>query len=109
VVAAILRDATGARRYDAGRIIPSGALERFVVGGAFVRGPYALVVRTDDPEARAIRVTVGSAAPIEVRLSPSSSGRWSETRVPLDDVGPGDDVTVLAEDGALRSFAYAIE
>jgi hypothetical protein len=110
VIASILEDPHGQKRYDAGRLIPQGMNESFVVRGNFARGERVLVIRTDDKESRQILVTVaGEATPFPASLEASDGIKWSETRVVIEKLGPGDRVSVRAEDGALRSFAYVVE
>ncbi len=88
--------------------LPVGMAERFVVRGAFSRGPHALTIRTDDAEARTVRVEAAGKR-LETTLLPVKDGAWSETRIDLDDVGPGDAIAVRGVDGAFRSFAYTLD
>jgi hypothetical protein len=108
VVSNVLDSAAGRATYDAGRIIPRGLAERFAVRGSFPRAPHAIVIRTDDEEGREVAVRIGDDGDHEVHLAPAH-GTWSETRVPIESLAPGDAVVVTAVDGAFRSFAYTVE
>lgn len=113
VVGAVLRDGSdggGAPRFDAGRIIPEGREQSFAIGAAaaaaaFARGPAVLALRTDGGGPIAIGVAV-ERAPDEARVEVPERplDRWSEIRVPLRDVAPGDLVRIRALRGAFRSF-----
>ncbi|MFO0617747.1 MAG: hypothetical protein U0414_34455 [Polyangiaceae bacterium] len=108
ITTAILFDAEGVRRFDAGRTIPMGREERFALRGTFDRGPRTLVVRTDEAEPRSAELVVDGVARV-ITLDPTKNGAWSETRLPLADVAPGSVVRMRGLDGPLRSFAFSLE
>jgi hypothetical protein len=109
VTTSILRDASGARRFDAGRIVPRGREITFAVRGDFARGDHVLRIRSDEASPREIWIERAGHAPSVVHSQPAEPGAWSETPALLDGVGPGDVVRVRAVDGALRIFAFAME
>ncbi|WP_437613217.1 hypothetical protein WMF20_11485 [Sorangium sp. So ce834] len=98
----------GAPRFDAGRLIPEGREQSFTVGAAaaFARGPAVLALRTDGGGPIALGVAAlrdaGGEARVEVPERPA--GRWSEIRVPLRDVAPGDRIRIRSLLGTFRSF-----
>jgi hypothetical protein len=124
VIGAVLLDERGARRFDAGRIVPEGRSESFRVAASAPRGPATLVLRTDgggeialrvavereDPGARVPRVLSTTAVivpprPGEADAAPAiAPARWHEVRVPLADIGGGDRVRIFAERNAWRGF-----
>ncbi|WP_437870489.1 hypothetical protein [Sorangium sp. So ce363] len=116
VVGAVLRDGSdggGAPRFDAGRIIPEGREQSFVIGAAAAaaaaaasaRGPAVLALRTDGGGPIAIGVAIERAADeARVEVPERPLDRWSEIRVPLRDVAPGDLVRIRALRGTFRSF-----
>ncbi|WP_437534696.1 hypothetical protein WME79_10925 [Sorangium sp. So ce726] len=110
VVGAVLQDGSdggGAPRFDAGRIIPEGREQSFAIGAvaASARGPAVLALRTDGGGPIAIGVAVERAADeARVEVPERPLDRWSEIRVPLRDVAPGDLVRIRALRGTFRSF-----
>ncbi|WP_438042825.1 hypothetical protein [Sorangium sp. So ce128] len=116
VVGAVLRDGSdggGAPRFDAGRIIPEGREQSFAIraaaaaaaAAASARGPAVLALRTDGGGPIAIGVAVERAADeARVEVPERPLDRWSEIRVPLRDVAPGDIVRIRALRGTFRSF-----
>ncbi|WP_437783510.1 hypothetical protein [Sorangium sp. So ce1097] len=105
VVGAVLRDDGGAPRFDAGRLIPEGREQSFAAGVA-ARGPAVLALRTDGGGPIALGVAIGRPAEDEVRVEVPErpADRWSEIRVPLREVAPGDLVRIRALQGTFRSF-----
>jgi hypothetical protein len=107
VIGAVLAD-SGRARFDAGRIIPEGRREAFVVLSRVPRGAARLLLRTDGGAAGKIRVAVerdGSLVSArEIALPARGGDRWSEIAAPLDDIGGGDRVAIFATEGAFRSF-----
>ncbi|MCC6556593.1 MAG: hypothetical protein IT372_26840 [Polyangiaceae bacterium] len=107
VVGAVLEDAAGTPRFDAGRVIPEGREQSFRVG-PIARGPAALALRAAGGGPIALEVTVerGGApgAPRGVSVPARDEARWSEIRVELDDVAPGDRIRIRAARGTFRSF-----
>ncbi|AUX21336.1 hypothetical protein SOCEGT47_018180 [Sorangium cellulosum] len=104
VVGAVLQDDRGAPRFDAGRLIPEGREQSFTIGQV-ARGPAVLALRTDGGGPSAIGVAVERVAgEVRVEVPERPADRWSEIRVPLRDVAPGDVVRVRALQGTFRSF-----
>lgn len=107
VIGAVLEDEAGARRFDAGRLVPQGREESFVVGEV-PRGPAALALRTDGGGPIALEVAVeregGAGAREGVGVPAREPGRWAEIRVALADVGAGDRIRIKAALGSFRSF-----
>ncbi|WP_437691634.1 hypothetical protein [Sorangium sp. So ce176] len=109
VIGAVLRDgeadAGGAPRFDAGRLIPEGREQSFAIG-PIARGPAVLALRTDGGGPIALGVAVGRAAEGEVRVEVPErpADRWSEIRVPLREVAPGELVRIRSLQGTFRSF-----
>ncbi|WP_438028328.1 hypothetical protein [Sorangium sp. So ce233] len=109
VIGAVLRDgeadAGGAPRFDAGRLIPEGREQSFAIGPV-ARGPAVLALRTDGGGPIALGVAVGRAAEGEVRVEVPErpADRWSEIRVPLREVAPGELVRIRSLQGTFRSF-----
>jgi hypothetical protein len=107
VIGAVLEDEAGARRFDAGRIVPEGREESFAAG-AIPRGPAALALRTDGGGPLALEVAVERGGRDgerhEVEAPARGPARWSEIRVVLDDVAAGDRIRIRAARGTLRSF-----
>ncbi|WP_433935074.1 hypothetical protein AB3662_10560 [Sorangium cellulosum] len=109
VIGAVLRDgeadAGGAPRFDAGRLIPEGREQSFAIGPV-ARGPAVLALRTDGGGPIALGVAVGRAAEGEVRVEVPErpADRWSEIRVPLREVAPGEIVRIRSLQGTFRSF-----
>lgn len=89
----VLRDASGARRFDGGREIPEGARESFVVRRA-PRGPARLRVRVD-AAATAIVARVGDRE-LPLSLETPRAGTWREAAATLEALHAGDVVTLIA-------------
>ncbi|XXY47356.1 hypothetical protein WME91_45870 [Sorangium sp. So ce269] len=106
VVGAVLRDgADGAPRFDAGRLIPEGREQSFAIG-AVAGGPAVLALRTDGggPIALGVAVGRGEGGESRVEVPERPADRWSEIRVPLREVTPGDLVRIRSIQGTFRSF-----
>ena len=101
----ILDDARGQRRFDAGRTIPDGASESFVI--ARLHPSASLRLRVDDA-ARRIVVTVHGTSN-DLALEPAHTGRWRSATAPLGALVPGDVVTITAHDAAYRDYHAWIE
>ncbi len=108
VVGQVLALADGNARFDAGRVVPEGREESFVIRADVARGPGVLVLRTDGGTAGHVRVTVErdgrTASTAEAAVPPRPDDRWHEIRFPLHDAAGGDRVHVFAVHGALRDF-----
>jgi hypothetical protein len=109
VIGSALADESGKKRYDAGRIIPQGQAEMFVVRGDVTRGPATLVLRTDGggPSAITVSLSRGEALPFDphnVEIPSRAEDAWFEVRVPLAAIGGGDRVEIAATRSAWRSF-----
>ncbi|MDI1477774.1 hypothetical protein [Polyangium sp. y55x31] len=104
VIGATLRDAAGRARFDAGRIIPQGQSESFVVAPHVQRGPATLVLRTDGggPITLVIELLRGGMQTVEIPARDEAS--WFEARVPLSSIGGRDSVKITAKQNAWRSF-----
>jgi len=108
VIGAVLADADGRPRFDAGRIIPQGKSESFRIANNVPRGSAALVLRTDAGGPGAIVVSVVQEGRViasrEAEFPERAGGRWSEITAALDEIGSGDRVEIFALRGAFRSF-----
>ncbi len=109
VIGAVLEDSFGRPRFDAGRIIPQGRADSFVVKGHVQAGPATLVIRTDEGGEGALRVESSREGRVietsELILVPAREGkRWFEITVPLRELQGGDRVEIFAKQNALRNF-----
>ncbi len=102
----VLADASGTRRFDAGRTIPHGKSESFVVR-ASAPGPLTLRVRIDGA-ARGIVLRAGDRTQALV-LDPPRDGAWRHARTTLDGVRAGEVLTLEARDGEYRDYHVWIE
>lgn len=95
-------------RFDAGRIIPEGRREAFVVREGVTRGAARLVLRTDGGSPAHLRVAVerGGRVAFEHELDAlaGATDRWLELTAELADVEGGDRVALYAARGSFRSF-----
>ncbi|WP_437489210.1 hypothetical protein WME75_10265 [Sorangium sp. So ce1014] len=98
--------ADSAPRFDAGRLIPEGREQSFAIGSvaAIPRGPAVLVLRTDGGGPIALGVAVAAGGEVRVEVAERPADRWSEIRVPLRDVAPGDRIRIRSLLGTFRSF-----
>jgi len=107
VIGAVLALPDGRRRFDAGRIVPEGKSESFVIRAPSA-GEAVLVLRTDGGGEIVLRVTVErDGRDVVVReaiVPPRDGGRWHHVRVELGEARSGDRVRVFAVRGALRDF-----
>ncbi|MBX3190281.1 MAG: hypothetical protein KF819_25000 [Labilithrix sp.] len=97
----VLLDASGARRFDGGRIIPAGAVESFVVARA-PRGRARLVVRTSG-DAGGIRAHRAGRA-VDLELGALRDGAWREAFAILDGVVAGETITLEAIGREYRDY-----
>jgi len=108
VIGARLRDEAGRSRFDAGRIVPQGEAEAFVVTKSVEAGPATLALRLDAGGPMRIRVEVsrGGIARFgeDVAIGARVEGAWSEVQVALSEVRGGDEVRITAVESAWRSF-----
>lgn len=108
VVGAVLALPDGRARFDAGRIVPEGRGESFVIARGVREGPAVLVLRTDAGGPARLRVAVDRAgAAIEAReidVPARAEGRWHEVHTELASARGGDRVTVSAAHGAWHDF-----
>ncbi|MEZ4312039.1 MAG: hypothetical protein R3F14_28770 [Polyangiaceae bacterium] len=108
VVGAVLALASGERRFDAGRIVPQGREESFVVSAGVSEGPALLVLRTDGGPAQVLGVAIEReswvASEETVRVEARGAEAWTEVKVPLASVRRGDVVHVRSVEGAFRDF-----
>jgi hypothetical protein len=97
-------DATGHRRFDAGRITPEGQSERFTALRS-IRGPAVLSVRTDD-EPCVVDVSVGSAPGVPLGQPDAHEPRaWATRQVSVPEgVHEGDSIVLTVRRGALHDF-----
>lgn len=110
-IQAVRNDATGAPRWDGGRLVPDGVSESFAVPLALSPGPALLYARTDTPGVRVhVEVTRNgvTVAIAERVLEGSPEGAWVECPIPLVDVRGGDRVVLRPMGGTLRSFHYTL-
>jgi len=108
VVGAVLGLADGTRRFDAGRVVPQGREERFVVAPGVPQGPATITLRTDGGPAQRVRVAVErdgrERAAAEIALADRPADSWTEVAARLDDVRSGDTVRIESVMGAFRNF-----
>ncbi|HVK67260.1 MAG TPA: hypothetical protein VM694_22400 [Polyangium sp.] len=104
VIGATLRDEGGHPRFDAGRIVPQGQHESFVVAPHVARGPATLVLRTDGGAPVTLRIEHSGGGTQTVEIPARDEGAWFEARVPLSSVGGRDSVKITARQNAWRSF-----
>ena len=99
----VLADERSARRFDAGRILPPGTSESFVVRA---EGTVNIRVRTDDrPRAALVRTSRGTT---ELTFPPPRAGAWNEGRAALT-VESGERIAIEGADGELRDYHVWIE
>ena len=102
----ILEVARGARRFDAGRIIPAGGAESFVLRRA-PNGRARVALRTDArPGVARIR------SPREERpivFEPAREGAWTRGVASFDHLEVGDRIEIVADGVELRDYHMWIE
>lgn len=99
----VLTDEHGARRFDAGRIVPEGASESFVV---HAEGTVRLRLRTDHA-ARAARART-SRGSVDLAFSTNEGGAWRQATATIS-VARGERIFVDAVKGDLHDFHVWIE
>jgi hypothetical protein len=108
VVGEILADGAGKRRFDAGRIVPEGRHDAFIVDARVVHRDAVIVFRTSGGGPGLIRVDIERGGQIvesrEVAYPERPAGSWSEVRVGVCDVGGGDRLVTYAVRSAFPSF-----
>lgn len=108
VLGAVLLDATGKPRFDAGRIVPEGRRDAFVVAPSVAPGLATLILRTSGGGPGLLRVEVERAGQIiasrEIPLPARPADRWSEIRADVESIGGGDRVIIHAVRAAFPSF-----
>lgn len=108
VIGEVLADEPGKPRFDAGRIVPEGRHDAFVVDARVERRDAVIVFRTSSGGPGVIRVDVERGGRIvesrEVRYPERPAESWSEVRVGVCDVGGGDRVVTHAVSSAFPSF-----
>lgn len=102
----VLEDASGARRFDGGRIIPDGKRESFVVKRGS-RGPITLRVRID-AAANGIAMRTSSTEKA-LTLDPVREGAWRTAVASLDGIEAGETITLEARGGAYRNYHVWID
>lgn len=112
IVGAVLALPGGARRFDAGRIVPQGASESFTARRDATQA--ALVIRTDGGDPMTIRAAVErgarEASAGEITAPTRAAGAWYEVRLQIGEVRAGDRVRITAKRGDLRDFhAWIVE
>ena len=99
---------SGKQRFDAGRIVPEGRQDAFVVSAGVARRDAVIVFRTNGGGPGRLRVDVERAGQIvesrEVAYPARPADRWSEIRVGVDEVAGGDRVVVHTVISAFPSF-----
>lgn len=102
----VLADGLVEKRFDGGRVIPSGAAESFVVRRGSSR-PVLLRLRTD-AGAKGIRVRT-KYDDKAVELEAPRAGRWREGFVVLPRLEAGATLTLAADGAEYRSFHVWLE
>ncbi|MEO5728447.1 MAG: hypothetical protein ABI134_26220, partial [Byssovorax sp.] len=108
VIGAVLADATGRPRFDAGRILPEGRRDAFVIAASVRRDRAKLIFRTNGGGPGIVRVEVERAGKVvasrEIAIPERAADRWSEALAEVETVGGGDRVIVHAVRSAFSSF-----
>ena len=101
----ILTDASGARRFDGGRIIPAGGNESFriVTSGTSIAAAQARVVVRVDAETRGIRMHTPRGT-VDLVVSESPAGTWREASGTIETPVAGDELTLEAAFGQYKNF-----
>ena len=98
----------GNARFDAGRIVPEGRQDAFVVDARVAHRDAVIVFRTNGGGPGRLRVDVERAGKTvesrEVGYPERPAERWSEVRVGVEDVGGGDRLVTYAVSSAFTSF-----
>jgi hypothetical protein len=102
----VLTDDAGARRFDAGRTIPDGKSESFVVKET-ASGSLLLRVRIDQG-ARGITLRTNRGSK-ELTLEPARDGVWRNATTSLEAVDAGERLTLEAHGSEYRDYHVWIE
>lgn len=106
IIGTALKDSQGRLRYDAGRIIPQGRSESFILLSSMPRGPANLILRTDADSICKISIEILRFGQVMWRGEQTLDARvgdvWNEPRVELPDVMGGDTVRMTAVMNAFR-------
>jgi hypothetical protein len=105
VVDAVLLDANGRRRWDAGRLLAEGQSFAFELRHETRVERARLSITTDRHAAFEVRI---GGATLEPEAVPGSAEGWIALAVPLPAASPGERVTVVARAGGLRIFAATL-
>jgi hypothetical protein len=99
----VLADASGARRFDGGRIIPAGGTESFVIRSSSDAPRVRFVMRLDGRPVGTIRVRTprGEAELVAKDVAP---GAWREASALIDAPSVGDTIVIEAVGGELRDY-----
>lgn len=103
----IASDERGARRFDAGRFIPEGTIEAFVVHPRAVATRMRLRLRIDDGAIAISATTRHGTHPL--MLDPPKSGAWRSATVDLPGLADGDVVILAPHKAPLRDFHVWLE
>jgi hypothetical protein len=101
----ILDDATGARRFDGGRIIPAGGSESFVMRGSTQARQVRIIVRVDEAT-RGLRLRTSHGltelvVPVPLREGAHS---WREASATVDTPPVGETLVLEATSGPYRDY-----
>lgn len=99
----VLGEPGGRRRFDAGRIIPAGGTESFVVKKTTNARQVRFVMRLDDRLIGSIRIHLANDDP-ELVVAPASAGAWREASATIDTPAVGAEITIEAVGGELRDY-----
>jgi hypothetical protein len=106
IVASTLRDAQGRSRYDAGRIIPAGAWERYRLPTELAAGAATLMLRTDESVTLSVRHLrhdeLLTAYPLTIAKPPD--GEWAHAELQMTNMQPGDVLELGTQRTSWRSF-----
>jgi hypothetical protein len=106
VIGAAFQDASGRKRYDAGRIIPVGQTESFVLMPSLSHGRASLILRTDADAPCLLRVELWRAGQIvfheERLITARPVDAWNEPTFDMPDVAGGDIVQITPVMNAWR-------
>lgn len=106
IIGTTLKDPEGNLRYDAGRIIPEGQSERFILQLTGQSRPVVFVFRTDADVMGKISIEGIRAGNVvfrrEVTVEAREGDAWNEPAVSLPDVMGGDTLRITAVTNAFR-------
>jgi hypothetical protein len=98
----VLADASGARRFDAGRTIPAGGAETFVVARTSDAKRVRIVVRVD-AATTGLRVRTPRGV-TDLVVNASSPGTWREASASIDAPATGDVLVLEASSGQYLDY-----